>query len=1073
MDRLSKGQEEGFAALATAMAQQGRRLEELLGDVRTVVVETHSAVLDLQGKIEGQTEQVRQVGQAVQKLLEQHQLQRRELRPGDSLSIRSDTERQLVKQLVARYRALPEGDRKGVPALLNAVGKLEVVAGDFDAAQKDFQTVALLEQDDKAQAEAHHNAFLASLAKRDWTEAMQELVKAIKLDGKRFAPFPVGKYQPVRILGAGGFGVAFLCKHKYMDAQVVVKTLGREDLGRDADKVFMEAQVLRQLDHPAIIRTSDCGYVDPAGKSRPFLVMDYFHGGTLEEYVKKHGPLPLNDLLAVVRPAAEGLQAAHGKGILHRDVKPANLLVRKEGTGWQVKVIDFGLAVRHKVAQATMNASTAKRGKTQVGDGIAGTIDYAAPEQMGRRKDPVGPYSDVYGWAKTCCYALFQTTQPLPKHWNSIPQPLAQLLERCLDEEPKNRPAGFREVLDGLKSVAAQDVQQTASSFDFGEPASPEPAHKPRPTSRPRSRRPLWPWLIGAGVALAAVLLLSAMTVFRVQTKAGTVVVEIDQAGAEISVDGNRITLTSPKDKEPIKIDVDEGAHQLKVTKGGFETVTKQFSLKAGETDTIKVRLEPVQVAQGPKKVEPQPDKDAKPEPATAVKNPTSTVAYYRFEEGEGTKVINSVDGSSEGSHNAIYSRETPATKIPLTGEENKFGLEFKGKETVSVRMPFVFNEGMGDGTLEFWVKVPDSRGNGTLFWGSTGKDDANRFHIFIDSGSLICNYRDTNGPGHDGHDLLVGPGEVTIPGNTWIHVAITRRGNAYRFYKDGVAVYTATDSKPALPMTTGWIMAGDGLRQRPFTGWIDEVRVSNKALQPSEFLNASPDGKQAEPQPDKGDKSKPPTDQFLSLSLEKAATADTTQPLYGTPTEVLIFPTWGEQKCENIPFNVVEPKDGRPNAIVLRAGWSGKYPTEASVPCGVACKAIHLLSGVAGGGWLPDNKGQSGVALVVRLHYADGSTEDHELLNGVHFANFRGMTEVPGSKLAFKLEAKSEKNGSPGGMNQVRYLAITPEKPTIKIDSIDFLKGEKGDGSSPIIMAVTVETATQPSESPAKDHPR
>lgn len=187
----------------------------------------------------------------------------------------------------------------------------------------------------------------------------------------------------------------------------------------------------------------------------------------------------------------------------------------------------------------------------------------------------------------------------------------------------------------------------------------------------------------------------------------------------------------------------------------------------------------------------------------------------------------------------------------------------------------------------------------------------------------------------------------------------------------------------------------------------------------------------------------------------------------------MLIFPTWGEQKCENIPFNVVEPKDGRPNAIVLRAGWSGKYPTEASVPCGVACKAIHLLSGVAGGGWLPDNKGQSGVALVVRLHYADGSTEDHELLNGVHFANFRGMTEVPGSKLAFKLEAKSEKNGSPGGMNQVRYLAITPEKPTIKIDSIDFLKGEKGDGSSPIIMAVTVETATQPSESPAKDHPR
>jgi tetratricopeptide (TPR) repeat protein len=213
--------------------------------LRRSAVSGRSAVLDLQEQIEGQSEQVRQIGRDVQKLLEQHQLQRRELRRGDSLSIRNDNERQLVKQLVARYRALPEGDRKEVPSLLNAIGKLEVVAGDFDAAQKDFQAVALLEQDNKGQAEAHYNAYLASLEKRDWPGAIQELIKAIKLDGKRFAPFPVGKYHPMRILGAGGFGVAFLCKPKYMDAQVVVKTLALEVLGRDADKVFTEAQVLR------------------------------------------------------------------------------------------------------------------------------------------------------------------------------------------------------------------------------------------------------------------------------------------------------------------------------------------------------------------------------------------------------------------------------------------------------------------------------------------------------------------------------------------------------------------------------------------------------------------------------------------------------------------------------------------------------------------------------------------------------------------------------------------------------------------------------------------------------------
>jgi formylglycine-generating enzyme required for sulfatase activity/tRNA A-37 threonylcarbamoyl transferase component Bud32 len=604
LERLGKQQEEGFASLHAAMVQQGQRFELLLADVRAVVVETHSAVLDLQDQIEGQSGQIRQIGEAVQKLLEQHHLQCREVRPGDSLSIRNDTERQLVKQLVARYRALPEPDRRRVPALLNAVGKLEVVAGDFDAARQDFAAVATMVEDNRGQAEAHFNAYQVCLERRDWSAAIQEFIQAVKLDAKRFASFPVGKYQPVRILGAGGFGVAFLCKHKYMDAQVVVKTLMLKDLGRDADKVFTEAQVLRQFDHPAIIRISDCGYIDPGKKSRPFLVMDYFPPGmTLEEYVKKRGPLTVDDLLTVARQVAEGLHAAHGKEILHRDVKPANLLVRKDAEGWRVKVIDFGLALRQKVVQKTMNASTAKRGKTMVGESIAGTLDYAAPEQMGRRNDPVGPYSDVFGWAKTCCYALYQTTQPLLRHWQAIPQPLAHLLEKCLDEDPKNRPVGFKEVLEGLNTLTTG--QQATSALAFEEEEGPRVSRQQRP-SRSKSGHPLWPWLIVSVVGLLAVLVLLAVTVFRVKTTAGTVVVEIDQPDAEISVDGSCMTITSPRDKEPVKIDVDEGSHQLRVTKGGFETFTKQFSLKGGATETIWVQLEPVKTA----KSSPPPGKE-------------------------------------------------------------------------------------------------------------------------------------------------------------------------------------------------------------------------------------------------------------------------------------------------------------------------------------------------------------------------------------------------------------------------------------------------------------------------------
>src|SRR5207249_4248612 len=100
------------------------------------------------------------------------------------------------------------------------------------------------------------------------------------------------------------------------------------------EQLFGEAQALRQIDHPAIIRIQDCGFASAADESRPYLVMDYFEGQTLEDFAREK-PLAVEDLLAVARQMAEGLQAAHARSILHRDVKPANLLVRKEPAGPQ------------------------------------------------------------------------------------------------------------------------------------------------------------------------------------------------------------------------------------------------------------------------------------------------------------------------------------------------------------------------------------------------------------------------------------------------------------------------------------------------------------------------------------------------------------------------------------------------------------------------------------------------------------------------------------------------------------------------------------------------------------------
>jgi WD40 repeat protein len=408
--------------------------------------------LDLQAQLEAQSEQVKAIGVAVQQLLQQHQLQKRELRPSDSLSIRTDKERQLVNEVVARYRSLAEKDRKTAPALLNAIGKLEVVRGDFDAAQRDFRSVAESSSHPELQAEAHFNAYYASLERGEWAEALKELIHAVQADAKRFALFPMGKYKPKRILGAGGFGVAFLCRHRELGLDVVVKSLNGDDLDRRMEEVFAEARVLYQVEHNSVIRMLDCGYTLASTKCRPFLVMTYFESETLEEAVS-HGPLPVGHALLVLQRMAEGLAVAHETKIIHRDVKPANVLVREDKCGWQVKLIDFGLALSSQTMQyiATRGSS---RGKSIIGGSIAGTLEYAAPEQMGRLASvPVGPYSDIYSWAKTACYILFKTTQPLPKHWKAIPDSLAKLMEECLSENPKERPATFGKILQRINDL--------------------------------------------------------------------------------------------------------------------------------------------------------------------------------------------------------------------------------------------------------------------------------------------------------------------------------------------------------------------------------------------------------------------------------------------------------------------------------------------------------------------------------------------------------------------------------------------------------------------------------------------
>ena len=187
----------------------------------------------------------------------------------------------------------------------------------------------------------------------------------------------------------------------------------------------------------------------------------------------------------------------------------------------------------------------------------------------------------------------------------------------------------------------------------------------------------------------------------------------------------------------------------------------------------------------------------------------------------------------------------------------------------------------------------------------------------------------------------------------------------------------------------------------------------------------------------------------YLPLPLDKAATVVSTRGMFfneDADVERLIFRDWTPKTFEGVPFYLVDPRDNRvPNAILLY-GPQGKLPPKmpkaVKVPCNSPAKTIHMLSGVSGWGFPYSDKGS--VTLIVRLHYADGKTEDHELKNGVHFADYIRRVDVPESKFAFALRGQ-----------QIRYLTVTPQRSEV-IKEIEFVKGP--DATAPVVMAVTVE---------------
>jgi putative heme-binding domain-containing protein len=187
----------------------------------------------------------------------------------------------------------------------------------------------------------------------------------------------------------------------------------------------------------------------------------------------------------------------------------------------------------------------------------------------------------------------------------------------------------------------------------------------------------------------------------------------------------------------------------------------------------------------------------------------------------------------------------------------------------------------------------------------------------------------------------------------------------------------------------------------------------------------------------------------YTPLDFRKVATITSVRGMFyseDAQAERLVFPDWLPKTVEGVPFHLVDPQEGRVPNVILLYGPQGKNPPQmprsVRLPVNQPAKAIHLLGGVSGWGFPLGERGS--VSMIVRLHYADGATEDHELKNGVHFADYIRRVDVPESELAFMLRGQ-----------QVRYLAVQPRR-TEAIREVEFVKG--ADRTAPLVVAATVE---------------
>ena len=263
-----------------------------------------------------------------------------------------------------------------------------------------------------------------------------------------------GRYTIERPLGSGGMAEVFLAHDEVLDRDVALKILRSQYAGDEEfyERFRREATSAAGLSHPNIVQVYDRG---DAEDGTCYIAMEYVSGGTLKERLDERGPMEPQRALAVAGQVAEALGAAHERGVIHRDIKPQNILVTDMG---HLKVTDFGIA--RAASAATISATNA----------VFGTAGYLSPEQA--LGEPATPRSDLYSLGivlyelltgvvpyradNPVAVCMKHVTEPLtpPRRVDpTIPEAVDALVVKMLAKDPADRPASASEVLNDIEGV--------------------------------------------------------------------------------------------------------------------------------------------------------------------------------------------------------------------------------------------------------------------------------------------------------------------------------------------------------------------------------------------------------------------------------------------------------------------------------------------------------------------------------------------------------------------------------------------------------------------------------------------